>query len=845
MAYLLIWLPLSLMLDATTATGGDMGSHNYAAAELRRLLRTEHAITGWVPGNYAGFPLFQMYFPLPFLVIAAGSLLVDPNVAFKLTTMAGALALPPAAYLLLSRRGVPHPGPALGASLVLLFLFQHGNSAWGGNLASTLAGEFAFSASLPLALLYLAWHHREGSTGGAIASALLIALVAVTHAYTVLWIGLTSGLMAILSTRLAARVARTAAIFVAAGALCAWWLLPLLWYSPWTTAFRHVWAINSLVEVFPPPLWPVLAIVVGAPMAQWRGEPEARSRYWNAAAVLYAGAAAAALAYAGAPNFGIVDTRFLPFLQLSLCLLAAAGLGSLLNGTRVALAAVPATIVACAVLVHGDATRLASWASWNYEGFERKPLWPAYRQISETLRGGPAQPRVAYEHSPDHEALGTIRAFESLPLFSGRSTLEGVNFQASVTSPFIFYVQSEISLTMSCPFGEWGCSRPNLAAGVEHLKMMNASEIILRSDAMKASASQVPDLDLAGAFGPYAVFRVTGQPSSYAVALAQQPYAVVTDDWKADAYRWFKRARPSDPVPVFVRNRREAEGVPFGGVFDGLPATRPASQPAGPAPLVERIDSERVVVEGLTPGRAVLIRISYHPRWRSMAGERVWLAGPGFMLVFPRGDRLELVYGSAPPVRAGALISLGATVLLVVLAGRVLVRRPARDQDRLADHEKERRGRPRARALVLCVSCAAVVAGSGIRARHQDPDIVYRRGQEQLSAGDLDGARALFQRARALAPLSNTAIHSTYFEAVVLYRQERWAEASRAFQDFLETYPEAHAAAESLHHMGLCAERLGQRSEAARHFRATLEQFPGTIWAEFSEVRLRESGDRP
>jgi hypothetical protein len=742
---------------------------------------------------------------------------------------------------------VPQPGPAIGASLVLLFLFQHGNSAWGGNLASTLAGEFAFSISLPLALAYLAWHERGASRrGAAVVSVLLIALVAVTHAYTVIWIGLASGILAVLGPRPVIRAARTAALYLAAAALCAFWLLPLLWYSPWTTAFRHVWIINSIGEVFPPPLWPVAAAAAGAPIALARWHPAELGAHWRESSILYAAAAAAGLAYAGAPNFGIVDTRFLPFLQLSLCLLAAAGVGHVLHRTRFAAWSVPIAFVACAGLVHADATRLASWATWNYEGFERKPLWPVYQQIIEAVRGGPDEPRVAYEHSPDHEALGTIRAFENLPLFSGRSTLEGVNFQASVTAPFVFYVQSEISRVMSCPFGEWGCSRPDLEAGIEHLRMMHASELILRSDTMKAAASRVTDLELTGAYGPYALYRITGPRAGYGIALADPPYAVVTDDWKSEAYRWFKRARSADPIPVFVRNRQEADAV-FGAVRDGLPPVVPRAAPSGapPPPLIETFESERLVLEGLSPGRAVVIRLSYHPRWQSTSGERVWLAGPGFMLVIPQGNRLELVYGTGLPVVAGRLISGAAALTLLVLASGVRFR-PwwSRGETRRAAWVP-RQGGERAIRVVFCVSCAAAIIGLGIHARYQDADIVYRHGQRQLDGGDRGAPPPRFRQARALAPLSNTAIHATYFEAITLYRQERWAEAGRVFQTLVETFPEAHAAAEAVYHMGLCAERLGRRPAALEHFRTVRQLFPETIWAGFSGDRLRELGAQP
>ena len=71
---------------------------------------------------------------------------------------------------------------------------------------------------------------------------------------------------------------------------------------------------------------------------------------------------------------------------------------------------------------------------------------------SMALYGGAQSPRVVYEHSVLHDKVGTIRAYEALPLFSCRPTLEGAFMQSSPTSPFIFYIQSELTETLSCPF---------------------------------------------------------------------------------------------------------------------------------------------------------------------------------------------------------------------------------------------------------------------------------------------------------------------------------------------------------------------------------------------------------
>ena len=43
------------------------------------------------------------------------------------------------------------------------------------------------------------------------------------------------------------------------------------------------------------------------------------------------------------------------------------------------------------------------------------------RETADRLRGTVADPRVAVEYSPEHEKAGSIRMYETLPLFSGRS----------------------------------------------------------------------------------------------------------------------------------------------------------------------------------------------------------------------------------------------------------------------------------------------------------------------------------------------------------------------------------------------------------------------------------------
>jgi tetratricopeptide (TPR) repeat protein len=847
------YFPTSVMLAPTTTNGGDMASHMYAASYLRNELLPHGRVVGWCPGNYCGFPLFQFYFPLPFLAIALASYAIPLNVAFKLGSQLGTVLLPLCAYLSLRSGAVPFPGPALAALATLPFIFMEANSMWGGNIPSTLAGEFAFSLGVALAVLFVGTLRRAVDTGrGRAWNGLLVALVGLAHGYTLLWAGFTSLAELVVLRGWWRRLGTLVAIHGLAILLLGFWLLPLLAYSPWTTVYSYVWIINSWQEIVPRVLWPaaivavVTALVLGA-VSLARREPFPRML-----ATLWAGTLMGILFYFTARTFHVVDIRFFPFLQLGLCLTAAAGVGYLAG--RLPMPEIWPLACACAVLpfVQSRVTFIPSWINWNYSGFERKLPWPTFRDINAHLHGDFRDPRVVYEHSPDHEALGTVRAFEDLPLFSGRSTLEGLYMQASPTAPFVFYVQSEVSQLNSCPFPDWGCARLDLNHGVDHMRMFNVSQYIVRSQQAKLAAATHPGLEHEKTVGLYDIYRLKENDGRYAVALRVAPALVVTPEWKPAAYRWFKRARPEDPVPVFAESASDEDRRAFSLAYAQLPAEIPRQPLPDPPVLAEHMETDRITVTGCRPGHPVLLRISYHPRWKAMTGERVWLAGPSFMLVFPKGERVDLVFDGGGPVTLGHLLTLVGCVILAV--GVLPVRRralaalrpvlelppiPAATTLVVATGRWTRRTRGVLLGAALAI-VAVVFAGAAVHARAGDADSTYRQGQTFYGAGRLAEAVPYFHRARQLAPLSMSAIHSTYFEGMSLYRQDKWAEAAETFTHFVAEFPEAQAAAESDYHLGLCRARLGNQAGAIEAWRDTQQRFADTPWAKYAGERLAE-----
>ncbi len=116
------------------------------------------------------------------IAVALGGISLPYGPSFKIVSVAGVVALPVSAYLFGRLSRLPYPTPALLAVAAVWYLFDKNFTIYGGNIASTMAGEFAFSISLALAVAYLGVliHGLRTGTHRA-AAAVLLALVGCCH----------------------------------------------------------------------------------------------------------------------------------------------------------------------------------------------------------------------------------------------------------------------------------------------------------------------------------------------------------------------------------------------------------------------------------------------------------------------------------------------------------------------------------------------------------------------------------------------------------------------------------------------------------------------------------------
>ncbi len=861
--FLITYFEPKYLFSKTITTGGDTASHYYTVQYLKEKLLPKGKVIGWDPGNYAGFPLFQFYFPLPFLIMVLLSLIIPLQIAFKIVTVLGTFLLPLCVYFSLRLLKYAFPTPIFGAILTLPFLFMEANSMWGGNITSTLAGEFAFSLGFALSILFIGSLYNGILSGKhVIKNAILVALIGFSHGYTLLFSGLASLFFLITTEDFLKKLKYLFKIHVLGFLLMGLWIVPLIVNLPYTTRYNYIWIINSLLEVFPLILIPFIAIgVLGRVVdlvwliwkwKDWRG-------IWNNLDVkiyyLWFAVIVSVFFYYIAYKINVVDIRFLPFLQIFLMLIGAVELGRVVKRLKAQWLFPVILFIAVFLWVDFNVKAIKSWVIWNYTGFENKTLWPVFSSINKYLTGTASDPRVVYEHSPDHNAIGTTRAFESIPLFTGRSTLEGIYMQSTITSPFVFYIQSEISKEISCPLPDYGCSTLNLKHGIKHLKMFNVRDFIVRSDTVKREIKKYPEFVLKESFGPYEVYELTTNENRYVTPLIYEPILFKADDWKRDAYRWFKNEDINDVHMVFTKKIEERDLKRFKYVKkDGDLGSLPKVPINFSCYVKEEIEEEEVLINTSCIGIPLLIKISYHPDWKVEGAEKIYSISPSFMLVYPERTNVRLKFSKRPIGYLGDYFTLTALFLFIInippVRRRIVESKAIKalnnkemDLKRLFSENYFYRSmeRNRLKVLVSALIIAFIFLSTfSLALKKEDPNVMYNKGVEQFNKKKYKEARDIFERVMKDYPETAAANNASYYYAICFFKEGNYQKTIEGFQRLAKNYPDSHWIPEAYYHIGLSNALLNKTEEAKGIYQFVSNNFPTSTWARHSQVRLTE-----
>ena len=858
-AFILSRINPEYLLTSTITTGGDTASHYYTLHYLRDVLLPAGQVSGWTPGNYAGFPILQFYFPLDFLLMTLASGIVSLQVAFKLGTIAGTLLLPICAYWMLRLMRCPFPGPGIAAALTLPFLFNTSHSMWGGNILSSLSGEFSYSLSMALSLVLLGGlydgvrQHRR-----VVANAILVFLVGFSHGYTLLFAEAMSLYLLITPVGFLARAFGLAKVYTLAFLLLAFWLVPLLVFTKYTTPYDIVWTISSIQEVFPPILLPVVIVgglgSLGVLIRGVRDYPHVGREALPMLGYLWFGLAMCVVFFVAAPRLGVVDIRYVPYGHLIAALLAAVSLGWLgryLRRWKIDWVLLPAVLMAAVLWTVSQPGAVSDWAKWNYEGFEAKAAWPLFEQINRKLEGDFNDPRVVFEHSELNNSFGSSRAFESLPLFTGRATLEGLYMQASISAPFVFYIQSEISRQKSVPFPQYSYSSLNFERAKPHLELFNVRDLVIRSDSAKEAIRQTKGYALKDTIGEYELWQLTTNRNRYVEAPRYEPVLFPTASWKEDFHRWFVDESLLQVPLVPVDEQATHVSPPFKALARDLDDLPRIPVETGNCNSREHIANQEITIDTDCIGKPLMVKMSYHPNWHVEGADRIYLTSPSFMLIYPRQHHVRLYYGPGLWDWIGRALTITGLIILLIniplgwrkgattwqwIAARIHVPPSLVPQIRFNPGSRTRW----VMLIVAVLIATTVIVRTSYVIYNSNPNRLYnnaiRLKDEKRYEEAIEGFRSAMQKLGS----ADLAQNAAYYIGITYYLQKKDREAIAAFEDLIHRYPRSIWIPEIEYHIGLSLYRTGQEDQGNRQMQELRAQHPGTRWAGYAGNRLKE-----
>lgn len=621
---------------------------------------------------------------------------------------------------------------------------------------------------------------------------------------------------------------RLGPVFLLAALLLAFWGFPLLPRVKFTTEWTMIWNIREWTEVLPELLWPAAVLaglnVIAMALRLKAYEPDRHG-------LMLFSLFGSVVLFAVSPVTGFPDVRFVPIGQVFLGLMAAdfvVWAGSRLHFPGVYAAA---GLLLCMGWAWQHVGYLPSWLTWNYSGYEGKPSWDLFRAINDHVRGDINSPRMVFEHAQTHNRFGSSRAFENLPLFAGRSTLEGVFHQVSPNSPFVFYIQSEVGEKASGPFHQYSYTRLNPAAALPHLRLYNVGTIVATSEKARAAYDAHPSYKRTFLQGGYAIYDIPEAVTGYVVAATHQPVFYTGPDYRTAFYRWFKHPELLD-LPLVPRDISGDDASAAFPLQTSSVRDIPRVPYEGECQVTSVLEQERITFDTTCPGRPHIVKVSYFPRWRATDGSAIHLVSPGFMLVTPTAPHFEMVYSE----RSLDWFALATTWLGLAWAGAAVASgRVRRATTKAATAVLRPIGSAMSPArirvpvnILLILACAA--GGATVRYRIRDLDATYREGQTAYQEKRFEDVIRV--HTEYVSDDRDTAKNATaLLQLGTAHSELKHPElAIEAFERLRFNFPNIELGAHTLYHLARNYAAIDQKERAMERARQLAESYPEASW---------------
>ena len=677
---LILFLRIDLVFLNNTPTGGDMGAHIVAIDTFIKDFMPNFQISGWSNDWFAGYPLYYFYFPLPAIITFFLDVIFPFGVAFKLMVVISTILVVYSLEKLFRKDS--NKLSSIGATAGLFYVFTESFTIYGGNLASTLAGQFSFAYSLAFGNLAIFYLIKSNNKFRFSISSIFLSLCLLSHLIPFIIYIPIYGFYWLFKKENINQKILSITIFLA---LVSRWFISLFMNLEFTTNMSYT-PFTQLEDLIKEDILPGIFICLALMIAKSKDLIKYKSlNLFELYLVI-----SSILLYFFVPEGALWNGRLVPFFNLGIIFimfkvieifvedlnLYQQGISILtilfLIGTIYCLyifydrwssnqsylnlyIPIIFLISIFAILnlknveiqinlllvsiIFSTVSFLPHWLNWNFTGYEGKNDWTQIENLYSKLAD--LEPgRIMWEPNSDMNKYGTPMTLMTIPYFTEHTSMEGLYFDSSITTPFHFISVSGLAKRPSNPVGGLSYINNQFDQGVEHLNHLGVDYFISYTEEIESKAMDSEKLILLFSSEPFSVFKV----NSSKVELIYQDIKIFSKASTQDGIL-SSILRDTDIDNFFDKAYESFDELDKKRVIEVSNGMNIVSSKKNDLQITDlNITNNKISFFTDSPGELHLIKVSYFPNWKITNGKGPFRTSPSFMSVIPDNKYVEITF---------------------------------------------------------------------------------------------------------------------------------------------------------------------------------------------------------
>jgi len=689
---LLIFLRIELVFSDLLPTGGDMGAHIVPTKFFVTELFNNFKLSGWSHDWFAGYPVYYFYFPLPPIITSLLSFLFPFSISFKTMVLISQVLLVISIEMLMRKNSKEFSFYGFGVGL--LYLLTESFTIFGGNLASSLAGQYSFTYSIAFAnfsIFYLLKSNHRYSTE--IAS-LLIGLSVLSHLIPfMIYLPIFAYYFLKSNAKITIKIAAFLFFLFIAMRFSISLFLNLefttnMTYTPYTQLSDLVksdvlpFAIGAIIYVILSSSRTTLKAVAGFELylvsisiflffygpesALWNGRivpffnlgiiilffnllhfdiknltKKIQGKYPLIVFILSINSYLMYLYYSKWGNTYSTTTISINLIILLMFLISINSEKSLIYTTLVS-------------LTFGTLSYLPHWLNWNFSGYESKNNWSDITTLYEgldTLEPG----RIMWEPNSDLNKYGTPMVLMTIPMFTDHQSVEGLYFDSSITTPFHFLTVSGLAERPSNPVGGLTYINGEFDKGFRLMEELGVDYFIAYTSSIKDKANESENFNFLFSNEVFNVYSINTKK----VELVEDSLHIFESP---DFYDRLKNAvlRDGSEQSFFEAAYKSFKEELNHKIIENYDESLTVRSEKNTDLLISdlNIQNDLITFKTNKPNQLHLIKVSYFPNWKIKNGYGPFRISPSFMAVIPKDEFVEIKFESSNVEKALNLLSI-------------------------------------------------------------------------------------------------------------------------------------------------------------------------------------------